>query len=193
MALDNTKDRIVHATSELFREQGYVATSVKQIVVQAEAQLGSVYHYFPLGKQELGAEAVRLSGALYEQLVPAVFDPAPDVVTGVRDFFDGAGEHLVETGYADACPIATVALEVSSTSNPMREACAEVFERWIAAGAARFYAAGVTEAIARQLAIGMFCALEGAFVLARASRSTEPLRVAGEMPAGMVARARADA
>jgi AcrR family transcriptional regulator len=193
MALDNTKDRIVHATSELFREQGYNATSVKQIVNQAEAQLGSVYHYFPLGKQELGAEAIRVSGALYEQLIPAVFDAAPDVVTGVRDFFDGAGEHLVQTGYADACPIATVALEVSSTSQQMRIACAEVFERWIEAGSVRFREAGVTPTTARELTIAMLCALEGAFVLARASRTTEPLRVAGEMTALAVDRALADA
>jgi AcrR family transcriptional regulator len=193
MALDSTKDRIVHATSELFREQGYVGTSVKQIVTVAEAQLGSVYHYFPLGKEELGAEAIRVSGALYEQLIPAVFDAAPDVVTGVRDFFDGAGEHLVETNYADACPIATVALEVSSSSRPMREACAEVFERWIEAGSERFSEAGVTHAVARQLTIGMLCALEGAFVLARAARSTEPLRVAGEMTARTVEHAVADA
>lgn len=189
MALDSTKDRIVHATSELFREQGYVATSVKQIVSQAEAQLGSVYHYFPLGKQELGAEAIRVSGALYEQLIPAVFDAAPDVVTGVRDFFDGAAEHLVATNYADACPIATVALEVSSTSTRMREACAAVFERWIEAGSARFRAAGLSEGVARQLTIGMLCALEGAFVLARAMRETEPLRIAGEMTALTVERA----
>ena len=192
MALDNTKDRIVYATSELFREQGYLATSVKQIVNQAEAQLGSVYHYFPAGKEELGAEAIRVSGALYEQLIPAVFDAAPDVVTGVRDFFDGAGEHLVQTGYADACPIATVALEVSSASPRMRIACAEVFERWITAGGDRFYAAGVTEATARELTIGMLCALEGAFVLARAARSTEPLRIAGEMTARTVERALAE-
>ncbi len=193
MALDNTKDRIVYATSELLREQGYTATSVKQIVDQAQAQLGSVYHYFPLGKQELGAEAIRVSGALYEQLIPAVFDAAPDIVSGVRDFFDGAGEHLVQTNYADACPIATVALEVSSTSSRMRIACAEVFERWIVAGAARFHGAGVTESTARELTIGMLCALEGAFVLARAQRSTEPLRVAGEMTAHTVERALADA
>ena len=199
MALDNTKDRIVHATSELFREQGYNATSVKQIVNQAEAQLGSVYHYFPLGKQELGAEAIRLSGLLYEQLIPAVFDAAPDVVTGVRDFFDGAGEHLVQTDYADACPIETVALEVASSNEPLRMATSEVFESWIAAattrftaaGADRFSAAGGTEATARELTIGMLCALEGAFVLARASRSTQPLRIAGEMTARTVERARA--
>jgi Transcriptional regulator LmrA/YxaF-like, C-terminal domain len=33
---------------------------------------------------------------------------------------------------------------------------------------------------ARELTIGMVCALEGAFVLARAMRSTEALEAAGE-------------
>ena len=43
MAVDKTKDRIVHATSELFREQGFNATSVKQIVNQAlRAGLGQL-------------------------------------------------------------------------------------------------------------------------------------------------------
>jgi AcrR family transcriptional regulator len=189
---DATKERIVQATGALFREQGYEATSVKQIVLTAEAALGSVYHYFPGGKAELGAEAVRLSGALYEQLIPAVFDAAPDIVTGVRDFFDGAGEHLVDTNYADACPIATVALETSSHSETMRTACADVFERWITAGAERFYAAGLTQGRARELTIAMLCALEGAFVLARAARSTEPLRVAGELTAQAVEKALAE-
>src|SRR5437868_6972346 len=109
-----TRERIVEASAELFRRQGYAATGVKQIVTEAQAPFGSLYHFFPGGKEQLGAEAIRTSGALYEQLIPAVFDPAPDPVTGVRDFFAGAAEHLRETDYADACPIATVALEVSS-------------------------------------------------------------------------------
>ena len=58
-------------------------------------------------------------------------------------FFAGAAEHLVDTDYADACPIATIALEVSSTSEPMRLACADVFESWIAAGMPRFTDAGL--------------------------------------------------
>jgi hypothetical protein len=37
--------------------------------------------------------------------------------------------------------------------------------------------------------IAMLCALEGAFVLARAMRSTEPLRVAGELSAQAVEKA----
>jgi AcrR family transcriptional regulator len=185
-----TRERIVASSAELFRTQGYAATGVKQIVTAAQAPFGSLYHFFPGGKEQLGAEAIRTSGALYELLIPAVFDQAPDIVTGVRAFFAGAALHLVETDYADACPIATVALEVSSTSEVMREACAEVFEGWIEAGVTRFAGAGGLSADrARGLVIAMIAALEGAFVLARALRSPEPLAIAGEMTAERVAAA----
>jgi AcrR family transcriptional regulator len=182
-----TRQRIVEASAELLARQGYNATGIKQIVTAAQAPFGSVYHFFPGGKAELGAEAVRRSGAVYEQLIEAVFGPAPDAVTGVRLFFAGAAAHLEETDYADACPIATVALETSSVSEPMRRACAEVFESWIAAGAQRLEQTGVPPDRARELIIAMLAALEGAFVLARAARSTEPLLVAGETMAAAVA------
>lgn len=187
--MSTTRDRIIETSAELFRRQGYSATGMKQIVTAAKAPFGSVYHFFPGGKEELGAAAVRTSGALYAQLIPAVFDPAPDVVSGVRDFFNGAAAHLLETEYEDACPIATVALEVSSTSETMRAACAEVFESWITLGAARFIRAGIADETARELTIAMLTALEGAFVLARALRDTEPLRVAGEVSAQRVEQA----
>ena len=97
-----TRDRLVESSAELFRKQGYNATGVKQIVTAAQAPFASLYHFFPGGKEELGAEAIRLSGALYELLIPAVFDPAPDLPTGVRNFFAGAAAHLEQTDYADA-------------------------------------------------------------------------------------------
>jgi AcrR family transcriptional regulator len=187
--MSTTRDRIVDASAELFRRQGYAATGVKQIVTEAQAPFGSLYHFFPGGKEQLGAEAIRASGALYELLIPAIFDPAPDLVSAVRMFFAGAAEHLRETDYDDACPIATVALEVSSSSETMREACADVFESWIAAGAARYTEVGISEAGARELTIAMIAALEGAFVLARALRSTEPLRIAGDVAAAAAQRA----
>ena len=179
----------MQTSAELFRHQGYAATGIKQITSAAEAQFGSVYHFFPGGKEQLAAEAIRVSGATYEQLIPAVFDPAPDLVTAVRDFFAGAADHLKQTDYADACPIATIALEVSSTSEAMRRACADVFESWIAAGSPRFTAAGLDPETARELTIAMIAALEGAFVLARATRTTEALEVAGDVVAARVSRA----
>ncbi|MBN6053893.1 TetR/AcrR family transcriptional regulator [Nonomuraea sp. RK-328] len=176
----STKERITSAGAELFRRQGYTGTGLKQIVAAADAPFGSVYHFFPGGKEQLGAEVVRTSGAAYGRLFTAAMDGAPDPVTGVRDFFAGAARTLVETDYADACPIATLALEVASTNEPLRQATADVFTGWIALGTAAFTKAGMGERAARELTIALLSALEGAFVLSRALRSTEPLEVAGE-------------
>jgi AcrR family transcriptional regulator len=188
-----TRQRIVEAGAELLRVKGYTGTGVKEIVGAAGAPFGSLYHHFPGGKEQLGEEVIRWSGKMYGMLGPAIFDPAPDVVTGVRDFFSGAADHLEETDWQDACPIATVALEVASTSEPLRIATADVFTSWIDGLAPRFTAAGVPEARSRELAIAMIAGLEGAFVLARAWRSKEPLLVAGEVAARAVEEAVATA
>jgi AcrR family transcriptional regulator len=175
----NTKQRIVNSSATLFRRQGYTATGVKQIVADAEAPFSSLYHFFPGGKDELAGEAIRSSGQTYQELVEAVFDAAPDILTGVHECFAGAAETVRQTDYADACPIATVALEVASTNEPLRGATAEVFESWIRSSTERFVAAGISQQSARSEAIAMIGALEGAFVLSRAMRTTEPLDVAG--------------
>ncbi|MDQ6811404.1 MAG: TetR/AcrR family transcriptional regulator [Actinomycetota bacterium] len=175
----NTKDRIVQTSAELFRRQGFAGTGVKQIVAEASAPFGSLYHFFPGGKEQLGAEVIRSSGAIYGQLIDEFFLPGADPVAATRDFFAAAALTLKETDYADACPIATVALEVSSTNEPMREACAEVFTEWIDLATARFLTYGVAPKRSRALAVSLFASLEGAFVLARALRSTEPLQIAG--------------
>jgi AcrR family transcriptional regulator len=174
-----TKDRIIDSSAELFRRQGYTATGVKQIVAAANAPFGSIYHFFPGGKEQLGVEAIRSSGQLYMQLFATIAMQAPDVLSAVEEFFAGAAETLQETDYADACPIATVALEVASTSEPMREATAEVFDSWISGASEYFVAAGIANESARELAFTMLSLLEGAFIFCRAMRTTEPLQVAG--------------
>ncbi len=184
MAGTPTKERILDASGELFRRQGFTGTGVKQILAEASAPFGSLYHHFPGGKEELGAETVRRSGRLYAIVVAKAMDVEGDLADRVLAGFLGAAQTMRESGYADACPIATVALEVSSTSEPLREACAEVFELWFDGLTATFAEAGIADP--RALAIEMLCALEGAFVFCRALRSTEPLEVAGRAVAQRV-------
>ena len=181
-----TRERIVQRSAELFRRQGFVATGVKQIVAEASAPFGSIYHFFPGGKEQLGEEVIRYSGAIYGQLIDAFFEPGGDPIAATRAFFAAAAVAVRESDYADACPIATVALEVSSTNEPMRQACADVFDEWVENATRRLVECGLPRKRARALAFSMIAALEGAFVLARAQRSTEPLTVAGEMVARAV-------
>ena len=182
----NTKERILETTAEMFRRYGYTGSGLKQIVADANAPFGSLYHFFPGGKEQLGDEVIRRSGRMYMELVEAIFDAAPDPVTGAGDVFRGAAEVLRQTEYADACPIATVALEVASSNETLRMATADVFDSWIESATRRFTGAGIPSGKARALAFLLVEMLEGAFLLSRAMRTTEPVEVAGEAAAAAI-------
>ncbi len=184
--MTTTKVRILDTTAELFRRYGYTGTGLKQVVAEAGAPFGSVYHFFPGGKAQLGEEVVRRSGQMYLELVLAVLDGATDLVAGIGDVFSGAAEVLRETDYIDACPIATVALEVASSNEVLRVATADVFESWTAAATDRFQRAGIAAGPARVLAMAVIELLEGAFLLSRAARTTEALDAAGSAAVALV-------
>jgi AcrR family transcriptional regulator len=181
-----TRDRLVATGVELFMRQGLTGTGIKQILEGAGANFSSLYHHFPGGKDELAAEVVRVAGAAYEQHVGAVWDAVADPAKAMRVVFEGAGAVLEESGYADACPIETVALEVASTNEPLRAATADVFASWVSAAEIRLSAAGLRQEDSDRLALSIVMLLEGAFVLCRAARSTKPMRAAGETAAEMV-------
>lgn len=178
--MGNTKERIMTASAELFRRNGYTGTGLKQIVTEAKAPFGSLYHFFPGGKEQLGEEVIRHSGMLYAELFDIFITPAEDIVSGIEAAFAGAAVTLRETDYADACPIATIALEVASTSEPLRKATADVFTHWVKTGTRAFGSHGLSEEKARRLAISVITSLEGAFVLSRSLRDTEPIAIAGQ-------------
>jgi AcrR family transcriptional regulator len=173
-----TRDRILFAAAELLRRQGYAGTGLKQVVQQAGAPFGSLYHHFPGGKDQLTAEVVAVGGQFFEALVTAVYDTESTPEASVRAVFEGAAETLRVTDFQDACPIAAIALDVASTNAPLREATALVFEQWTASLTSRLGD--------RDRAIAVLAALEGAFVLARAQRSVEPMLAAGRMAAAYV-------
>src|SRR6185312_16348333 len=105
-----TRDRILFATAELFRRQGYNGTGLKQVVAEADAPFGSLYHHFPGGKAELGDEVIRKAGAFFQAMMTAIYDSVDGTAEdAIRVSFRSAGETLEATDFEDACPIATVA------------------------------------------------------------------------------------
>lgn len=168
--------------------QGYAATGMKQIVEESKAPFGSIYHFFPGGKEELGEETIRASGAFFRTLFEIYLAEYPDLPTAVSEFFDGAAETLERTGYRDACPIETIALEVASTNDRLRVATAAVFESWVEALVGSAEMAGIEPAEARPLAVGVIAALEGAFILARAQQSTAPMAAARDLSVAAIER-----
>ncbi len=190
--MTGTRQRVVETAAGLFMQQGYAGSGLKQISTDSAAPIGSLYHFFPGGKEELATETLRWAGSAYQHLVEAVFDASPDIVSGVRNCFAGAAAALEGSGYADACPIATVALEVASTNDALRGVTAEIFDEWVHAIAGRLTDAGISAARARELALVIVASLEGGFLLSRAAQTTTAMHAIGRSMVALVEAALAD-
>lgn len=177
--LDSRK-RMVRTMSRLLRRQGYSATGLNQVVAESGAPKGSIYFHFPGGKEALASESIASSGGAIRRLIETTVASASDPATIVRRLAIGLGGALAVSGYTEGCPIATVALEASATSDPICRSSAEAFKSWEDAIAARFVEFGWARDEAAAAATLILSALEGALILSRAYRSTEPLTAVAE-------------
>jgi AcrR family transcriptional regulator len=182
-----TRARLVESAAALFKRYGYAATGVKAVLAAAGAPYGSLYHFFPGGKEQLGIAAVAHNGALGRARIDSEFPLGTDVVEAAAAAFVAAAAEVEATGYTDACPIALVALEVASSDEPMRMAAASAFESWLEVLEQRLTAAGIRSDRARDLAVELFCLMEGARLLALTTRSSAPLHIVGRAAADAVA------
>ncbi|MFD5177053.1 TetR/AcrR family transcriptional regulator [Nocardia sp. NPDC058379] len=177
----------MESAAELFSRQGFGGTGIKAVLAAAEAPYGSLYHFFPGGKQELGAAALTHGGARYRELLESIYPPGADVVEATAASFVQTAELLEDTEYGYACPIATIALEVANNDEMMRTAAAAAFESWLEVLTERFTTAGMAADRAREVAVEIFCLIEGAVLLARTTRSSAPLDTAGRAATNAVA------
>lgn len=182
-----TRTRLIVSALGLFSRNGYAATGVKAILADAKTPYGSLYHWFPGGKRELGVAAVAHGGEVYRGLFETRYPTDLDVIAATEAAFVEAADMLEATDFADSCPLATIALEVANTDEPMRQAAAAAFESWLTVFEQRFLAAGMKPDLAREVAVNVFCLLEGAALLARTTKSPVPMHVAGKTAAKAVA------
>jgi hypothetical protein len=117
----------------------------------------------------------------YGLLIPTVIDSHDDLGEAVEAVFVQAAEDMASTGFANMCPVGSVAGEVADTVVELRNATAEIFTAWLDGGTAYFRSRGVPEPTARDVTVVLIGALEGAFVLARTLRSAEPLLAMGRV------------
>jgi TetR/AcrR family transcriptional repressor of lmrAB and yxaGH operons len=179
--MSDAKTRFLQAGERLFRRQGYAGSGLKALIEEAQAPSGSLYYYFPAGKEQLGAEVIGYAATLYAKGLRAVFEHFADPVDAVRRIFENEIKTLERSDYRDGCPIASVTSDVASTSEALRIACSEAFALWLETIAAGFARAGETEAEAAALAAFFLSALEGAIILSRAAKSPAPLQHAGKL------------
>ena len=170
----DSRSRMIHAAAELFRQRGYHATTFSEVVRESGAPRGSTYFHFPGGKQELAREAIARAGDEVEEMVDQAARHADDPASLIRAMAQILTSRLERSGYQSGCAIATMVLELAPGDEEFSADFDSVFARWRAALVARFEPLGITPDRAAALADLTISAFEGAAVLSRAARSTEP-------------------
>ena len=172
-----TRERIVEAARDLFFRQGYTATGIAQILKTAEANSGSLYHFFP-GKEDLLVAVLEKYRTMLEpQVLRPAFDRTDDPIERLFAVLEGYRLLLEATHFQLGCPIGNLALEVTNSQPEARRLIIQNFKAWCDAirGLIKDAADRLPPDVKPAgLATHVLATMEGSVMLARAYRSFEP-------------------
>ncbi|MDY8025582.1 TetR/AcrR family transcriptional regulator [Paenibacillus polymyxa] len=169
-------ENIVQTASKLFFHQGYHATGLNQILAESGSPKGSLYYYFPRGKEELALECIRRGNEFIKQKLKRTLDENDNPVLAIQNFIRNTAEEADRTGFDSFMPIGFwAAAETSCISESLRHACVNTFTDWEHIYMERLQESGWTEEKAHSLAVLIISMLEGALILAVTQQSSAPI------------------
>lgn len=170
------RDNLVTAAMRLFRRQGYASTGLQQILSESGAPKGSLYHYFPRGKEALAEAAIERAGDLMaEMLSEARTLHGNNPKAFVKRYATTLARWMSESQYCSGCPIATTLLETAPQSPELTAAGEKVFAEWTRIIAGVLKDSGLRPQAAREKAQLLIASMEGALILSRVKRSEKPI------------------
>lgn len=173
--MTSTRDQIIETTCELLELQGYHGTGLNQIIRESGSPKGSLYHYFPGGKEELAAEAVRHAGQIVLQRIRHNLAAMEDPADAISAFITQVALNVEKSGFRAGGPITTIAMETTATNERLRDECDQIYAGWQAAFADKLVSGGFAPERAGQLAALIIAAIEGGIILCRTGRARAPL------------------
>ena len=150
--------------AEVFREFGYEGATFSRITERTGISKGSLYHFFPDGKEEMAAHVLAHIDAWFEAHVftPLARDEPREAVAqmwrAVLDYFH-SGRRI--------CLVGVFAMD--ETRDVFADAIKGYFQRWIKALKQALVRAGVGRARAQDLAEECVAGIQGGLVISRAT------------------------
>ena len=153
-------------------------TAIADVLEHSGAPRGSAYHDFPGGRTQLLCEAIDYAG----EYIAARIADGKSGLDVLDDLIANYRRQLVRSEYRAGCPVVAVAVEAGDPdkqeqATPVIDRASAVFARWTDLIAQRLVADGVSAPRADELAMLSTTAIEGAIVVARASRDLKPLDI----------------
>jgi TetR/AcrR family transcriptional repressor of lmrAB and yxaGH operons len=169
--MNPAKQQILESAAHLFEKQGYHATGLNEIIRESGAPKGSLYYYFPDGKEQIGAETALWSAAQMVERIRAGLALSGDPAEAAQLLTLGIADAVERSGFAAGGPLMILAAESAVTSERLNMACREAYA---------LMQAVFTEKLAGDETLAQFviATLEGAILLSRVLHRGAPLRSA---------------
>lgn len=165
------REKLVVAAADLLSRGGSQALSVRALAKHAGAPLGSAYHYFPGGRQQMLAEALDFADKhvrmqLRSALTGGVADSWGYMVALWRQL-------LISENFTLGCPVAAVIAGNEDSVHVIQ--AGRIMAGWVKIWADALAGAGVARADALMVADLAISALQGAVLQCRARGDTVAL------------------
>lgn len=181
----DTRQRMITAAALVMRERGIAGTTVATVLERSGAPRGSVGFHFPGGRNELLTEALHLAGDSVSTMLRAAVEAGTLPATLIRGIGDYYKHQLAETDFHAGCPVGAAALEAYDDIE-LGPAVAEVIDDWMSLLAQSMVKAGFEESAAVDAALAAISSIEGAILVARVKRSTDPIDLAVDLVVPLV-------
>ncbi len=183
---DQLRDAMVITAARWLPQRGLAAVNLIEVARSVEAPRGSIYHYFPGGRDQLLSEAIALAAASGLKLI----DHLDTHSATPQAFLQGiaqAGRRWLNADYSGGCPVGAAVLSAESDNVAFTASLQTCFAAWEAAIAQALVRKGLhSRSQARLLAQCAIIAFEGAMVYAKGTRSTQAFDVAQKMLLSML-------
>jgi len=174
----DTKARILQATIELMRRNGYAGTSMSDVGATAEARMSSLYFHFPGGKEQMAAEAVAVSARRFLDYLHAELPKAASPGDVVRGYFAPSIRALENSEFQAGCPVGTPANDAPATATTLKAACDRALGEFAEVVARELGRLGHTRELARAQSTLIVATNQGAILLARTAGDKGPIEAA---------------
>jgi len=122
-----TKEKIVQAAIKLMLAQGFTATSVDEIITEADATKGSFFHFFK-SKEDLAKTALeRFVHRVRERFQSAPFEKETDPKRRVLGRIDAAIEVFQDPRMPKSCLLGNFSQELAPTHPEFQSLCSKWF------------------------------------------------------------------
>lgn len=181
MAKKKSKQALLEATIDLMGAKGYFGTGLNEVLSLSNAPKGSLYYYFPKGKNQLMIEAIVIAGTLVDEAFAQILVPENDLKTSLQQVFGFFMQQLEESDFKKSCPVATVASESAALDDEVRLACAQVYALWQGNIQVFLEQKGWAAELAQKHAMFTLNLIEGNLLMSRTFRDTIYLQRGLEM------------